>query len=103
MTEKQRVSLPANVLAISRANIAQKLAKIYSSVDVFLLFTRQDNYPTVCIEAESCGTLVIIIDVGKCKETIHRDDSRAVKALDEVKAYDLLIKPLPEKEEELSR
>jgi hypothetical protein len=40
MTEKQRVSLPANVLAISRANIAQKLAKIYSSVDVFLLFTR---------------------------------------------------------------
>lgn len=84
MTKAQKQALPSNVLSIDRTNNAMELADIYSSADVLLLLTREDNYPTVSIEAEACGTRVITLKVGGCPETITRPDSIAVESLDEV-------------------
>ena len=98
MTDQQRTSLPKNIMAIGRTNNTQELADIYSSADVLLLLTREDNYPTVSIEAEACGTPVFTLDVGGCKETIHRPDSKIVQSTDQI--YKLLLNMFPRIEEE---
>ena len=64
-----------NILALPRTASALELAQIYSAADVFVNPTLEDNYPTVNLEAEACGTRVITYDTGGCKETIRREDS----------------------------
>lgn len=100
ITEEQRRALPKNTLALGKTNNTHDLADIYSSADVLLLLTREDNYPTVSLEAEACGTPVFTLDVGGCKETIHRIDSKAVKSTEEI--FELLLKSFPKREEESS-
>jgi len=98
MTDQQRVTLPKNIMTVGRTNNAQELADIYSSADVLLLLTREDNYPTVSIEAEACGTPVFTLDVGGCKETIHRPDSKIAQSTDQI--YGLLLDKFPKIKEE---
>lgn len=56
VTEKQKESLPANILAITRTNSARQLAEIYTAADVFVNPTLEDNFPTTNLEALACGT-----------------------------------------------
>lgn len=83
LTDEQIGTLPAGMIGIKRTNSPKELAEIYTAADVFFLPTKEDNYPTVCLEAEACGTRVVTYDVGGCKETISRDDSVAVNGFDE--------------------
>ena len=66
-TEKQ---LPKNILSLSRTQNQSELAEIYSTVDVFVNPTREDNYPTVNMEALACGTPVITFNTGGSPEMI---------------------------------
>ena len=75
LTEQQINSLPEDIMGISRTNNVRELAEIYTAADVFFNPTYEDNYPTVNLEAESCGTRVITYDAGGCAETIRREDS----------------------------
>jgi len=75
---KKMTALPKNVIGIARTNSADDLAKIYTAADVFVNPTYEDNYPTVNLEAEACGTRVITYDTGGCKEGIKREDSVVV-------------------------
>lgn len=59
-----------DMILISRMNSARILAAIYSAADAFVNTTYEDNYPTVNIEAMSCGTPVISYDVGGSKESV---------------------------------
>ena len=83
LSDAQMKMLPPQILGIKKTNSAAELAAIYTAADVFFLPTREDNYPTVCLEAEACGTRVVTYDIGGSKETIFRDDSVAVKGFDE--------------------
>lgn len=78
LTRQQIEGLPRGVLGISRTNNARELAEIYTAADVFFNPTYEDNYPTVNLEAESCGTRVITYDTGGCAETLRRADSRVI-------------------------
>lgn len=78
LSEKQIKELPKNVLGIRRTNSPQELAAIYTAADVFFNPTYEDNYPTVNLEAEACGTRVVTYDTGGCRETIRKPDSTAV-------------------------
>ena len=78
LTEQQINSLPEDILGISRTNNVRELAEIYTAADVFFNPTYEDNYPTVNLEAESCGTRVITYHTGGCAETIQRPDSLAI-------------------------
>lgn len=69
LTDKQIKQLPKKILGIQRTNSAQELAAIYTAADVFVNPTYEDNYPTVNLEAQACGTPVITYDTGGCKET----------------------------------
>lgn len=62
--------LPENIISIHRTSDQRELAEIYTSADVFVNPTLQDNYPTVNLEAQSCGTPVITFDKGGCAETV---------------------------------
>ena len=58
------------MILLPRVAGASMLAEIYSDADFFVNTTRQDNYPTVNLEAVACGAYVITYDVGGCAETV---------------------------------
>ncbi|MCF0117892.1 MAG: glycosyltransferase [Bacilli bacterium] len=62
-----------NLTIISYTENQIELAKFYSMADVFFLGSKMDNYPTVCVEANSCGTPVVGFDVGGVSETIKEN------------------------------
>lgn len=78
MKESANTVFPNNVLLIRRTDNQVQLAEIYSTADVFFNPTLQDNYPTVNLEAEACGTPVVTYDSGGSKETVFRPDSVVV-------------------------
>ena len=62
--------LPSNIISIHRTQNQTELAEIYTAADVFLNPTREDNYPTVNMEAIACGTPVITFNTGGSPECI---------------------------------
>lgn len=73
LNDKQIKSLPRNVIGIKRTNSTQELAEIYTAADVFVNLTYEDNYPTVNLEAKSCGTPVITYHTGGSIESVSED------------------------------
>lgn len=90
LSAKQARAMPPRILALPRTNSAGDLAAIYTAADVFVNPTREDNYPTVNLEAQACGTRVVTYDTGGCRETLWRNDSCVVKTGD----LDALIKAI---------
>lgn len=78
LSEKQIDDLPKNIKGIQRTNSPQELAAIYTAADVFVNPTYEDNYPTVNLEAQACGTRVLTYDAGGSKETIKTQNSCAI-------------------------
>lgn len=70
LTPDQAKQMPENVIAIPRTNSPQELAAIYTTADVLVNPTYEDNYPTVNLEAQACGTRVVTYDTGGCRETL---------------------------------
>jgi len=60
--------LPSNVISIQRTNNQIELAEIYSAADLFVNPTREENYPTVNMEAIACGTPVVTFKTGGSPE-----------------------------------
>lgn len=83
LTKKQVKRLPKEIIALERTSSLQELAGIYSAADVLFNPTREDNYPTVNLEAEACSTPVVTYDVGGCGETVALDGSRCVSGFTE--------------------
>ncbi|MFY0803780.1 glycosyltransferase [Peribacillus frigoritolerans] len=73
LTDKQRKRLPSNIIGISRTNSIQELAEIYSTSDVFINPTLEDNFPTTNIEALACGTPIITYKTGGSVECLDND------------------------------
>ena len=63
-----------------------ELAKIYSAADLFVNPTREDNFPTVNIEALACGLPVLTFNTGGSPEII---DSKSGKII-EKNNYEIL-------------
>lgn len=57
----------------------KELASLYRKASVFVITSKADNYPTVCLEANSCGTPVVGFDVGGVKETIYTNMGTVVE------------------------
>ncbi len=66
------------IIAISRTENQQQLAELYSSADVFINTTYEDNYPTVNIEALCCGCPIVTYDTGGCAETVCENNGIVV-------------------------
>ena len=68
----ERSGVGCTIICIPRTNSTQELAEIYTAADVFVNPTYEDNYPTVNLEAQACGTPVITYDSGGSKETLGK-------------------------------
>lgn len=62
--------LPDNIISIHRTQNQKELAEIYTSADVFVNCTREENYPTVNMESLACGTPVLTFKTGGSPEII---------------------------------
>lgn len=65
--------LSKNIIAMGYINDPTELAKIYSSVDVFVNPTYADTFPTVIIESIACGTPVVAYRTGGCPEIVDEE------------------------------
>ena len=70
--------LPENVLLIPRTNDQQELAQLYTAADLFVMPSREENYPTVVMESLACGTPVVMYDAGGGAEIITEKTGVAV-------------------------
>ena len=86
-----------NILGIERTNNAKELAEIYTAADIFVNPTYEDNYPTVNLEAQACGTYVVTYDTGGCKETIYKDGKVITKNVNVL--YEAVLEKIGTKDE----
>jgi len=62
--------LPKNIISIHRTQNQTELAEIYTSADLFVNTTREENYPTVNMESVACGTPVLTFNTGGSPEML---------------------------------
>lgn len=74
--DKVDESMPDNIISIHRTANQRELAEIYTAADVFVNPTREDNFPTVNMEALACGTPVVTFCTGGSPEAL--DDTCGV-------------------------
>ena len=78
------------IICIPRTNSAQELAAIYTAADIFANPTYEDNYPTVNLEAQACGTRVITYATGGARETIGGFSCHAIDIGNIEEAFQLI-------------
>lgn len=83
ISNSQSELFPRNVITIERTKDIHELRKIYNNADLLFNPTKEDNYPTVNLEAQACGTPVITYDIGGTKETLFSKESKIVKDFEE--------------------
>lgn len=74
--------LPENIISIHRTQNQIELAQIYTAADVFTNPTREENYPTVNMEALACGTPVLTFQTGGSPEILDETCGSVVKCDD---------------------
>jgi len=70
LDSKQIKNLPSGIIGIGRTDSVYELAEIYTTSDYFLNLTYEDNYPTVNLEAQACGTPCITYRTGGSPESV---------------------------------
>ena len=62
LTPAQMETVPSNVLGIQRTDSIQELAQIYAAAYVHVSMSREETMGMTLIEANACGTPVIVFD-----------------------------------------
>lgn len=79
--------LPENIISIHRTQNQTQLAEIYTAADLFVNPTREENYPTVNMEAIACGTPVLTFRTGGSPEILD-EKTGSVVPCDDVDALE---------------
>lgn len=93
MSNKQIKRLPQGITGIIRTANQQELAKLYSDADVLINPTYADTFPTINLEAMSCGTRVVTYRTGGSPESLSENTGIVVEKGD-VQAMSIAIKTL---------
>jgi len=70
--------IPTERLVVRRHGFVHdrtRLASLLADSDLLLLPSRQDNLPTIALEAAACGTPCVAFDVGGCGETVLQEQT----------------------------
>lgn len=73
--EQGNIPASGNTIFFGKIKDAVKLAKIYSASDLFILPSREDNFPNVMLEALACGTPVMAFSNGGMREVIRTGEN----------------------------
>lgn len=79
LSKKQIKNTPENIIKIERTTSTKELVELYSTADLLLNPTLEDNFPTVNLEAQACGTPVITFDTGGSPEAVTAETGLVVK------------------------
>lgn len=90
LTEKQINQIPKNIIGITRTNNVKELVNIYSSTDVFVNPTLEDNFPTTNLEALACGTPVVTFDTGGSPEILDKESGFVSSIRDSESLYKIV-------------
>lgn len=93
LSEKQLKDLHPQIIGLTRTNNINELADIYSSANIFINPTLEDNYPTTNLESLACGTPVLTFKTGGSPEAIEENcgyiiPDKNTKALREIIDFD---------------
>ena len=78
LTERQLPDIPANVLGLLRTANQTELAQWYSAADVFVNPTYEETFGLTTVEAQACGTPVVVYQTDGCPETVAPGNGRLV-------------------------
>ncbi len=82
LNKNQIVNLPHGIIGIERTQSIQELTKWYTAAAIFFNPTYEDNYPTVNLEAISCGAPVITAGREVARKRFHMiPDVLSIKAI----------------------
>ncbi len=70
LNRKQIAQLPKGIVGIEHTQNIDELVALYSVADAFVCASHEDNYPSVILEAISCGTPVVTYPTGGCPEAL---------------------------------
>lgn len=90
------MQLPSKIVSIHRTQNQHQLAELYTMADVFVIPTREENYPTVNLEALACGTPVVTFKTGGSSEMLD-DKTGIVVDTNDVEGIEKAIKDICEK------
>ena len=79
LTERQLPGIPANVLGLLRTANQTELAQWYSAADVFVNPTYEETFGLTTVEAQACGTPVVVYRTDGCPETVAPGNGRLVQ------------------------
>lgn len=74
----EKKKIPDTIVSIGRTDNQQELIDLYSSADVFVNPTYEDNFPTTNLEALACGTPVITYNTGGSPEAIDKYTGKVI-------------------------
>ena len=78
LIEKQLPDIPSNVLGLLRTANQTELAQWYSAADVFVNPTYEETFGLTTVEAQACGTPVVVYETDGCPETVAPGNGRLV-------------------------
>lgn len=70
LSKKQIQKIPNSIIGLERTDSVNQLAEYYSSADLYVNLTKEDNFPTTNIEALACGTPVLTYRTGGSVEAV---------------------------------
>lgn len=93
-TDEKILNLPIRSRSLGYIKDEKDMAALYSAVDLTIVPSRSENFPTALVESLSCGTPVTGFDVGGIPEIISKKEyGKVVKSFD-TKELGVTIKEL---------
>lgn len=78
LIKKQLPDIPSDVLGLLRTANQTELAQWYSAADVFVNPTYEETFGLTTVEAQACGTPVVVYETDGCPETVAPGNGRLV-------------------------
>ena len=75
LTEKQTSQIGQQIIAVPKLDDKKALAEAYSAADVFVHPSIEETYGMTVVEAQACGTTVIVTEGSACAEIARKDAS----------------------------
>ena len=101
LSDRQKAALPEGMIGITRTENAAELADLYAAADLFVSTSVEESFSLVVAEALACGTPVVCVDGGGCRELID-DNVGLVVPRDDRKALLEVVRALLGKKEAVS-
>ena len=82
LSKKQIKQLPPNIIGIERTENVNELVEIYSSADILLNSSTEETFGLVTLEAQACGTPVIVFNSTALPEVVNSNTGFVVRKND---------------------